>query len=327
MVDWTKSTGSSGTMMIRDTGSVVEFWLKAGSSTFNHELPWKYTVNGSTSSWREFDFESGGDWQKLGGWNVTYSQTVTFYLGDSGTSGLGGPTTFSHAIDRASAPNPPSKPVVSSITSTSVFVTFTDGANNGAAIDSRLITYGTNPSAGQVNIASDGSTTIGGLTPGLTYYFWARTHNSEGYSNWSVRSDPATTLNVPAAPSSPVITELNQTSLVASWTPNGTGGSPITGYDIGWGLISGFPTNIQAATSPKTLTGLDPGITYYIFARAKNAIGNGPWSTPTLAKMVAGAWVKVGAEWKEAVPYVKDGGVWKVARPWVRVAGVWRETL
>jgi hypothetical protein len=326
MVDWTKATGSSGTMMIRDTGSVVEFWLKAGSTTFNHDLPWKYTVNGSTSSWREFDFVSGGAWQKLGGWSVTYSQTVTFYLGDSGTSGLGGPTTFSHAIDRASPPNPPSKPTISSITSTSLFVSFTDGANNGAAIDSRQISYGTSPTGGQTTISSDGSTSISGLTPGTTYYFWARTHNSEGYSGWSARAD-ATTLRVPDAPSAPVITGLTQVSLIASWTPNGTGGSPITGYDIGWGTNSESPTSTVDATSPKTLTGLNPGTTYYIFARAKNAIGTGPWSAATTIKTIAGAWVKVGAVWKEAVPYVRVGGIWKVARPWGRVAGTWRETL
>jgi hypothetical protein len=326
MVDWTKATGNSGTMMIRDTGSVVEFWLRAGSSTFNHDLPWKYTVNGSTSSWREFDFVSGGDWQKLGGWTINYSQTVTFYLGDTGTSGLGGPTTFSHAIDRASPPSPPSKPVLSSITSTSMFVTFTDGANNGAGIDSRQITYGVSPNGGITNIASDGSTSIGGLTPGTVYYFWARTHNSEGWSGWSVRAN-ATTLRVPDAPSAPVMSEITQVSAVATWTPNGTGGSAITGYDIGWGTSSTAPTTIQAATSPRTITGLDPGTNYYFWARAKNAIGTGPWSAPTMAHTIAGAWVKVGAVWKEAVPYVKVGGVWKVARPWVRVAGTWRETL
>ncbi len=105
MVDYNKSTGSSGTMRIRDTGTTVEFWLNAGNSTtFNHDLPWGYTINGVTSNNRTFDYSAGDGWQRLGAWGVTTSQTVTFRLGDTGTSGFGGPTTHSVTINRAKVP-------------------------------------------------------------------------------------------------------------------------------------------------------------------------------------------------------------------------------
>lgn len=174
--------------MIRDTGDYVEFWLKAGSQTFNYDLPWAYVVNGNSSGWKSYSFDPGGDWQKVYRVLVKTSQTVTFKIGDSGTSGLGGPTTFSHSISRASKPSAPSSVKLTSITSNSLLATFTDGASNGDSIDSRQIGYGTSSTSPQKTVSSDKSTTITGLTPGTTYYFWARTHNSEGWSSWSARS-------------------------------------------------------------------------------------------------------------------------------------------
>lgn len=324
MTDYTKSTGSSGTMMIRDTGTYVEFWLKAGSATYNYELPWSYVVNGVTSSTREFRFEKGGSYQKLGSWNVSTSQTVTFKIGDSGTSGLGGPTTFSQAITRAKIPNPPSAVSLSSLTSTSVVGSFSDGANNGDAIDDRQIGYGTSSVSTTSIVHSDRSTTITGLIPGTTYYFWARTHNSMGWGAWGPRSQ-ITTLRTPFAPSAPSLSGVTPTSAIVSWTPPNNGGTGITGYQVGYGKSSTGPTTTVDAISPKTISGLIPGTKYYFWVRAKNSIGWGPWSNSSTNTTIAGARIKVGAVWAVAVPYVKVNGVWKVARPWVRVAGVWKE--
>lgn len=324
MTDYTKSTGSSGTMMIRDTGTYVEFWLKAGSATYNYQLPWSYVVNGVTSPTKSFRFEKGGQYQKLGSWNVSTSQTVTFKIGDTGTSGLGGPTTFSQAITRAKPPNPPSAVSFSNLTSTSVIGTFTDGSNNGATIDARQIGYGTNSTGPLNHVDSDRSTTITGLKPGLTYYFWASTRNAKGWSAWGPRSS-ITTLRTPFAPSAPSISDVKPTSATVKWSPPANGGATITGYQVGYGTSSTGPTTTIDATSPKTITGLIPGTKYYFWVRAKNSIGWGPWSNSSTNTTVAGARIKVGTEWKVAVPYVKVNGVWKVARPWVRVAGVWKE--
>ena len=262
MTDWTKSTGSSGTMMIRDTGTTVEFWIKSNSGTYNHQMPWKYHVNGVTSAWKEYDYVGNGSYKKLGSWTVSSDQTVTFYLGDTGTSGLGGPTTFSHAIDRANAPSPPSTPKISILSSTSVSVTFTDGSNNGASIDSRQIGYGTSTSTVQTTISSDGSTTITGLTPGTTYYFWARTHNAKGYSGWSGRAS-ARTWSVPPAPSSVALSEIKQTSVKAVFNGNGDGGVGILEWQLGYGTDSSTPQSFLSSSGTSTVTGLNPGRRYY----------------------------------------------------------------
>ena len=322
MTDWTKSTGSSGTMLIRDTGTLVEFWIKAGSSTFAYQMPWGYTVNGTTDNTNEFRFESGGAWQKIRTWTVSTDQTVTFRLFDTGTSGLGGPTTLSAAITRSTAPDAPSKPSISNIGSTSAAVTYTDGSNNGDAIDSRQVGYGTSSTSPQTTIASDRFDTISGLTPQTTYYVWARTHNSKGYSPWSARAS-FVTLNVPAAPTAPAISEITQTQVRADHTNNGTGGSAITNYQYGYSLTNSTPTT-TFTQDQHVITGLSPGKTYYFSARVKNAQGFSAWSTRTVAKTIAGARVKVGATWKDAVPYVKVAGVWKLARPYIKQIGVWR---
>lgn len=190
MVDYVKPIGTQAgsRMMIRDTGTYVEFWIISGSPyTYAYAFPWGYTINGSTT-WTTGRYESGGKWYRCGRWNIASSQTVTFRLGDTGTVGLNGPTTFSKFIDRVGKPDPPSKPVISNIKTTSAYVTFTDGDNNGDAIDKRQIMYGTSTTPYDDWVYSDRSTTITGLKPGTRYYVWARTHNEKGWSNYSPRA-------------------------------------------------------------------------------------------------------------------------------------------
>lgn len=47
--------------------------------------------------------------------------------------------------------------------------------------------YGTSPTAPQHNVKSSGNTTVVGLKPATTYYFWARGRNSKGWGSWSIR--------------------------------------------------------------------------------------------------------------------------------------------
>jgi hypothetical protein len=329
MTDYKRSTGSSGTMMIRDYGNTVEFWLTSSSgSTFAHELPWGYTVNGITNNDREFDYSAGAGWARLGSWSVTTDQTVSFRIFDTNTSGFGGPTTLSAFLNRSSAPNPPAISSISSITATSVVVRTTDGLNNGAGIDLRSIAYNeANQITGSTVITATGNTTtVTGLTPGQLYYFFARTHNAKGYSGWSpVKS--ATTLRVPDAPDAPIVSDATQTSVLVSFTDNGNGGSPITEREIGYGTntVVGVEHSVTY-TGVMTITGLHPGTVYYFWSRARNVVGWGPYSVSRSLKTVAGGSVNVNGVWKDAIPYVKDGGTWKIARPWSRITGVWKQS-
>lgn len=332
MVDYLKNTGSSGQMRIRDTGTTVEFWITAGnSSTFNHDMSWGYTVNGTTNNSKSFDYKAGSGWEYLGGWNVSTSQTVTFRLYDTGTSGLGGPTTFSVAIDRVEKPGVPSKPVISAITGTSMRVVWQSGEYNGEPPDLRQLARNTtNTTTGAVLWSVDGDTSVTGLTPNTTYYFWGRTHNSAGYSPWSPVAS-AKTLAVPGAPGYPVISDIKQNSFYVSFTPPASnGGSAILEYRLYYNTV---PNDTGVQSLPYTMgtpllvnVGLQPATTYYVWARARSAVGWGPYSEIITIRTVAGAWITVGSLTKEAVPYVNVGGVWKLAQPWSRAAGVWKET-
>lgn len=223
--------------------------------------------------------------------------------------------------------NAPSLPVISSIAATSAFVTFSDGGGGVGAVDSRQIAYGTSTSVGSATtISSDGSTSISGLSAGTTYYVWARVHNAAGYSSWSSRAS-FTTLRVPDAPTTPVISNVKPTTADIAWTANGTGGSPITGFDVGYGTSPSSPTTtVPADTSPITITGLTPGTTYYFWARAKNIVGNSPWSGVASTMSISGVRINVAGVWKLAVPYVRSSGIWKLARPYVKSLGEWKET-
>lgn len=334
MTDWTKTTGSNGTMMIRDTGSSVEFWFKAGhSSDWYNGLDFSYTVDGDTTP-KSINYPTGGDWYKVGSDVAHYNQTVTFkLLTDTSVSGIGGPTTFTHSVTRDTEPGAPSTPKISGIKATSVVVSFSDGSNGGDAIDARQIYCSTSSSTpdyippydnvSSFLVSSDGSTTVSGLTTNKTYYIWARTHNSVGWGSWSGRTS-AKTLSVPTAPSAPLLSSVTATSVDVSWTDNSNGGTPTTAHQIGWGTSSSSPTSTVSANSPQVVTGLTPGTTYYIFARAQNSVGWSAWSKPTSMKTVAGAHILVGSTWKLATPYVNVGGTWKRAEAWGRAAGVWK---
>lgn len=329
MADYKKTTGSAGLgyLMIRDTGTDVEFYFRAGySSDWWNGMPFNWTANGTTTS-KKINYPTGRPLYKVGEVRVTKSQTVTFRLTDrSSASGIGGPTSFSVSIKRDTIPAKPTTPNISRITSTSVYATFSDGSNGGDAIYARQIGYGTSSSSPQKYVSSDRSTTITGLSPGTTYYFWARTRNSEGYSAWSGRAS-AKTLRVPDAPTTPLLAAIRMTSVDVAFSANGNGGASITGYEVGYSTSSsGNPTTSVSAKSPMTLTGLSPGTTYYFRTRAKNSVGWSAWSGARRIKTIAGAYVKVGSVWELAVPYVNVGGVWKLAEPWGKSVGVWKRT-
>lgn len=295
-------------------GSASHSWSEAGTRAWPH---------GGTN--RDYIYHSGA-------FTVTHAVDGRATVSVSGrfnpsAAGGGGTRTVSGSFALPQIPrlsNPPSIVTLSSITSTSVHATFNDGTG-GAPIDSRQIGYGTSSTSVQTTVASDRSTDITGLTPGTTYYFWARTHNVAGWTAWGPRGT-ATTLRTPSAPSAPTISSVTMTSAIVNFTPPNNGGSAITAYQVGYSTTSTGPSTTVSGTSPRTITGLEPGLTYYFWVRAQNSVGWGPWSTPTAAQTVAGVRVKVGTEWKIAVPYVRDGGVWKIAQPWVRTAGVWKET-
>jgi titin len=314
-------------MMIRDTAGKIQFWLKAGTDTSNPALPYGYTVNGNTTNSNTFNFLPSGEWQLVRQWTVTETQTVVFRLFDTGTVGLGGPTNLSVVIERNTVPDAPTIPVASLITSTSVQIKFTDPSNNGGSpIDLRELTYrkSTDPSSANITISANLSTSVTGLVPGTTYYFWARVHNAFGYSVYSTRAD-VTMLSDPEIPGLVKYSDITQTSVTVEFSDGDTGGTGIVERQVGYALVLSLPTTILSYSGPTVVTGLHPSTRYYFRSRTRNSVGWSDWSPVTSVKTLAGVRVKIGGVWRSAVPYVRVAGVWKLARPWGRQAGNWKE--
>lgn len=197
------------------------------------------------------------------------------------------------------------------------------------------VAYGTSPTSPAVGgglrdlALSTGSISVTGLTPKTIYYFWNRQRNAFGWSDWSARTSDRTR-GVPDPTKPPALITRTQTSislrvLLDTTMPNGD--SPITGYQVRYGLDPTGPSFVKYSTTNQVdITGLQPGARYYFWGQAWNAYGEGYYSPRSFADLIAGAKVNVGGTWKRAVPYVKVAGVWRVARPWGRIAGFWNET-
>lgn len=91
----------------------------------------------------------------------------------------------------ATAPAPPNPLMLSNVTQTSVGAIFTDNGDGGSPIIESQIGYGINPMTPQSFLTANAlvSSIINDLSPGLLYYFWVRSRNAIGWSDWSaVRS-------------------------------------------------------------------------------------------------------------------------------------------
>lgn len=132
-------------------------------------------------------------------------------------------------------------------------------------------------------------------------------------------------VTVPPAPDPVTFTDTTPTSIHCKFTGNGNGGSKIIEWQLGY---STSPTGVQHSIRTggvSIVSGLKPGTVYYFWARGRNAKGWGPWSVRTSRKTDAGARVKLGTVWKDAIPMVKYNGQWRVAEAWVKSGGVWKK--
>jgi hypothetical protein len=328
MADYYQYIGGSTTLLIRDTGGWVEFWIQTGPQTWNNDQRYSFGANGVGSGIREFRLLRGGYWQFIDSVWVGYDQTISFTIYGAG---LGFPTyTFYQYIPRSTVPQAPTLNSVVGYSQSGYQVIFTYNHDGGSAVVERQLGYGSSTNGpSYLTPLFDNDEIVGGFSAGQRYYFWVRVRNSLGWSPWSNRKE-ATTWQVPAAPGPATFWNVTQKSVGVTFPfavrPTDP---PNIEREIAYGRD---PTGvvkdgtITADETTEYFYNLQPGGTYYFWGRARNSVGWGPWSASSKVNLIAGARVLVEGSWKRAVPYVNVGGIWKVAEPWSKDAGVWKKT-
>ena len=123
---------------------------------------------------------------------------------------------------------------------------------------------------------------IDGLAVATEYDAGVRAVNSAGEGPWVDGNDTTDGPVVPGRPATPSVTGIEDSDdLLATWVAPGTGGSPITSYNvrIRQNGSSGSWAATQGLTMPTNrFTGLDAATEYEVQVRAVNMVGNSAWS-------------------------------------------------
>ena len=126
-----------------------------------------------------------------------------------------------------------------------------------------------------VQVASLGagatSTTVSGVTPGTTDYFFVSAYNStsSGSTSWVSVTMPSAVTTVVSAPTSLTATATSSTTAQLSWAA----ASNATGYQV-FEYVNGQAVqvaSVAAGTTTATISGLTPGTTDYFYVTAYNA--------------------------------------------------------
>jgi hypothetical protein len=207
------------------------------------------------------------------------------------------------------------------------FRTNDDGCDAGWA--EYQVGYGTDPNNVQATMNPGGTDArIGGLQRNTHYYVWVRGRsNANIWSDWSDRWEFQTAALTPNPTNPILISEVTQTGFRYQFGPPGDdGGAAILEMQVAYGTDPNQAQYYVSSGGDIRITGLRPATDYYIWSRARNQAGWGPWSWRANTRTSAGARVKIAGVWREVLPLVKSGGSWKIAQPFVKRDGVWKRT-
>jgi hypothetical protein len=197
-----------------------------------------------------------------------------------------GVTSSFSPFTAATPMSPPSAPTNLSATrgDKALSVSFTPGANNGAAISNYeySIDNGATWRAMSPSVVSS-PLVINGLTNGTDYSVKLRAVNIKG-SGASSEASTGRPSALPAAPTNLVVTRDNG-ALSISFIAGSSNGAEITRYEFSvdngktWAKVAGGDVN-----SPVLIGGLKNGTTYSLQLRAVNSVGSGAGSNAVTGK-------------------------------------------
>ena len=209
---------------------------------------------------------------------LTPGTAYTFTVRATNAGGAGTASVASNSVTPYTTPGAPTG-VTATAGSSQASVSWTAPASNGfSAITSYTVT--SNPGGFTATTANGTTTTatVTGLTPGTAYTFTVAATNIGGTGTASSASNSVTPYTTPGAPTG-VTATAGSSQATVSWTaPASNGFSAIATYILTSSPSSGV--NVVSGTST-TVTGLTPGTEYTFTARATNAAGTGPISSPS----------------------------------------------
>lgn len=161
------------------------------------------------------------------------------------------------------------------------------------------------------------------ITTSQTITFHINASNTQGFGG---PTDFPLTINrasVPAATIAVDYDDVTQTDFIYRFAAGANGGSPILEMQIGYGYS---PVSVQftkSSTGESKLGPFIPGTIVYVWSRARNVHGWGPYSERFAIQLKRGISIKWQGVWKDAVVYVKLGGTWQPAELLTKVDGAW----
>lgn len=178
---------------------------------------------------------------------------------------------------------------VQSISAVSAFVGGTVTATGGAVVTARGVVWDTTPGP-EISLSTkiaigngpgNFGSLLGGLSPGRTYYLRAYATNSLGTAYGA--EQVFTTLTQPPTVQTTAISDINGDSARSGGAVILAGGLPVLSRGVVWGTSSGPTIALSTKTMDSsgtgtfvsTITGLGPGLTYYVRAYATNSAGTG----------------------------------------------------
>jgi beta-glucosidase len=178
-------------------------------------------------------------------------------------------------------PTAPGPPTASSITCTSVTLTWAPSTDNSGAVTYDVLRNGV-----ILQTTSSNSATITGLGPSTTYPFQIRARDAAGNAALSsittVATPPCTDTSPPTTPGTPVASGVTTTSANLAWAAS-TDNTGVTAYDVV--RVQGTTETVVASptTASTTLTGLTPNTAYTFAVYARDAAGNRSARSGTVA--------------------------------------------
>ena len=236
----------------------------------------RYQADG-TSSWQDWSHSDTSTEATITG----LTEDVLYRVQVQANSAQGTSEWSPSGTREISVPDAPGRPMVMRASTTSVDVSWTKPAGNGAPITGYVVQYRDADAPNWrdwEHLDATTQTTITGLTANVAQRVQVSAVNSEGMGPWS--DEGLTDASAPETPAKPTVSVASATSLNVTWIAPIDNGEPITDYAIRYSEDGGSWTDWThtGATVQTVITGLSVNVTYQVEVSAINAEGMSGWS-------------------------------------------------